>query len=204
MSDKAAKRLVVGITGATGVIYGVRLLEVLRELDVETHLVMSQWATRTLLHETTYQPDDVKRLASRCYAVQDMGAAISSGSFLTDGMIVAPCSMKSLAAIAHGFGENLLHRAADVTLKERRPLVIVPREAPLSQIHLENLLRLSRMGAIIFPPVPAFYHRPTSLDDVITYTVVRMLDQLGLHHRATDRWDGVMGTGSSRDSSTRE
>lgn len=198
---ESGRRLVVGITGATGVIFGVRLLEMLRELDVETHLVMSQWAVRTLLHETDYRVEDVKQLATATYPIQDMGAAISSGSFVTHGMIIAPCSMKSLAAIAHGFGENLLHRAADVTLKERRRLVIVPRETPLSEIHLENLLRLARMGAVIFPPVPAFYHRPRTLEDMVTYSVLRLLDQLGLHRDAEARWSGVMGTGQRPDPS---
>ena len=153
-------RLIVGITGATGSIYGVRVLERLREAGVETHLVISRWGARTLLHETPYSKEQVESLATQSYNPADMGAAISSGSFRTDGMIVAPCSAKTLGAIAHGFGDNLVHRAADVILKERRRLVLALREAPLSDIHLENMLKLSRMGAVVMPPVPAFYTLP--------------------------------------------
>jgi 4-hydroxy-3-polyprenylbenzoate decarboxylase len=153
-------RLIVGMTGATGAIYGVRLLERLREAGAETHLVISRWGARTLLHETSWSRERVEALASVTYAPADMGAAISSGSFRTDGMVIAPCSAKTLAAIAHGFGENLIHRAADVVLKERRRLVLAVREAPLSDIHLENMLKLSRMGAVILPPMPAFYNNP--------------------------------------------
>ena len=157
-------RLIVGITGATGVIYGVRLLERLRDAGVETHLVISRWGARTLLHETPYSREQVEALAHTTYAPGDMGAAISSGSFQTAGMIIAPCSAKTLAAIAHGFGDGLIHRAADVVLKERRKLLLAVREAPLSDIHLENMLKLSRMGAVILPPMPAFYNNPRSLD----------------------------------------
>src|SRR6187431_3677798 len=173
-------RVIVGITGATGAIYGVRLLERLRESGVETHLVISRWGSRTLLHETPYSREQVEALATVSYAPGDMGAAISSGSFRTDGMVIAPCSAKTLAAIAHGFGENLVHRAADVTLKERRPLVLMVREAPLSDIHLENMLKLSRSGAVILPPMPAFYTNPRTLDDIVDQTVSRVLDQFGL------------------------
>ena len=140
-------KIIVAITGATGAIYGVRILQRLREAGVETHLVISRWGARTLLHETPFSREHVESLATVTYAPADMGAAISSGSFRTDGMVIAPCSAKTLAAIAHGFGENLMHRAADVILKERRRLVLVVREAPLSDIHLENMLKLSRMGA---------------------------------------------------------
>jgi len=188
-------RLIVALSGATGSIYGVRLLEYLRDAGVETHLVISRWGVRTLLHETSYSKEQVEALATVAYAPGDMGAAISSGSFRTDGMIVAPCSAKTLAAIAHGVGENLIHRAADVILKERRTLVLAVREAPLSDIHLENMLRLSRMGAIVMPPVPAFYTRPQSLDDVVSHTVARLLDQFGIDAPGLARWTGEMGTG---------
>ena len=186
------KRLIIGLTGATGTIYGVRLLERLRELDVETHLVISRWAAHTLAHETPYSREHVESLATVVYPPGDMGAAISSGSFKTDGMIIAPCSAKTLAAIAHGFGDNLIHRAADVVLKERRRLLLAVREAPLSDIHLENMLKLSRMGAVILPPVPAFYNHPRTIDDVVDHTVARMLDSFGLEVRDAVRWAGDM------------
>jgi 4-hydroxy-3-polyprenylbenzoate decarboxylase len=185
------KRIIVGISGATGVVYGVRLLERLREAGVETHLVISRWGVRTLQHETSWTREAVESLAHSTYAPGDMGAAISSGSFRTDGMIVAPCSAKTLAAIATGTGDNLIHRAADVVLKERRRLVLVVRETPLSDIHLENMLKLSRMGAVILPPVPAFYTRPVTIDDVVEQTVSRVLDQFGLDSGAP-RWTGDM------------
>ena len=184
-------KLIVGLTGATGTIYGVRLLERLRELDVETHLVISRWGARTLSHETPYSREHVESLATVVYPPGDMGAAISSGSFKTDGMIVAPCSAKTLAAIAHGFGDNLIHRAADVILKERRRLLLAIREAPLSEIHLENMLKLSRMGVVISPPLPAFYTRPASIDDMVDHSVSRILDQIGIH-LDVNRWSGEM------------
>jgi 4-hydroxy-3-polyprenylbenzoate decarboxylase len=192
-------RLIVGMTGATGAIYGVRLLERLREAGAETHLVISRWGARTLLHETSWSRERVEALASVTYAPADMGAAISSGSFRTDGMVIAPCSAKTLAAIAHGFGENLIHRAADVVLKERRRLVLAVREAPLSDIHLENMLKLSRMGAVILPPMPAFYNNPRTVDDVIDYTVARILDQFGMQVESAMRWSGDMGVGRGSD-----
>jgi 4-hydroxy-3-polyprenylbenzoate decarboxylase len=186
-------RLIVGITGATGAIYGVRALERLRAQGVETHLVLSRWGVQTLLHETSYTREQVEALAHTTYAQGDMGAAISSGSFRTDGMLIAPCSAKSLAAIAHGFADNLIHRAADVVLKERRRLVLVVREAPLSDIHLENMLKLSRMGAVILPPMPAFYNKPQSVDEIVEHTVARMLDQFGVEVPGAVRWSGEMG-----------
>ena len=187
-------RLIVGITGATGIIYGIRLLERLREARVETHLVISRWGIRTLLHETAYSKEQVEALATVVYPANDMGAAISSGSFKTDGMIIAPCSAKTLAAIAHGYGDSLVHRAADVILKERRTLLLGVREAPLSEIHLENLRKLSRMGVVILPPVPAFYHLPTTLDEMVDHTVARMLDQFGIDVPGMPRWSGEMGS----------
>ena len=185
-------RIIVGITGATGIIYGVRLLERLRDARVETHLVISRWGGRTLQHETRYTREQVEALASESYKPDDLGAAISSGSFETAGMIVAPCSAKTLAAIAHGYGDNLIHRAADVVLKERRKLLLAVRETPLSDIHLENMLRLSRMGVVILPPMPAFYNHPTSIDDVVEHTVARMLDQFGVPAPNAARWAGNM------------
>lgn len=187
-------RIIVGISGATGAIYGVRLLERLRDAGVEAHLVISRWGLRTLVHETSWTRAQVEALAHASYSPGDMGAAISSGSFRTDGMIVAPCSAKTVGAIACGAGDNLIHRAADVMLKERRRLVLVVREAPLSQIHLENLLRLARAGATVFPPVPAFYTNPRTLDDVVDHTVSRVLDQFGIEIGAP-RWTGEMGVG---------
>ena len=188
-------RVIVAITGATGAIYGVRLLELLRKAAVETHLVISPWGRRTLVHETTFTVDHVQRLASVTYAANDQGAAISSGSFVTMGMAVVPCSMRTLAAVAHGLGDNLIHRAADVVLKERRKLLLAPREAPLSDIHLENMLKLSRMGVIICPPMPAFYQRPTSIDDIVNHNVVRMLDQFGIRLDAQGRWGEELALG---------
>jgi 4-hydroxy-3-polyprenylbenzoate decarboxylase len=189
-------RLIVGITGATGTILGVRLLERLREARVETHLIISRWGARTLAHETSYSLEDVENLATRVYPVNDQGASISSGSFLTDGMIIAPCSIRTLAAVAHGLADNLIHRAADVTMKEKRKLALMVREAPFHDIHLENMLKLSRMGVVIMPPVAAFYHRPQTLDDMIDHIVMRLLDQFGIHTSVADhRWDGVMMKG---------
>ena len=185
------RRLIVALTGASGTIIGVRLLEMLQGSGIETHLVMSRWAARTLVHETAYTPEQVQALAGVVHPLTDQGASISSGSFLTMGMIVAPCSVRTLAAIAHGLGDNLIHRAADVVLKERRRLVLAVREAPLSEIHLENMLKLSRMGVVICPPVPAFYTRPQSIDDLVNYSCARMLDQLGIHLDVR-RWSGAM------------
>lgn len=195
MTGQRTPRIVLGMTGATGAIYGVRLLERLRDAGAESHLVISRWGARTLLHETPYSREQVEALATVSYAPNDMGAAISSGSFKTDGMVIAPCSAKTLAAIAHGYGDNLIHRAADVILKERRRLVLVIREAPLSDIHLENLLKLSRMGAVVLPPMPAFYHHPRTIEDIVNHTVERVLDQFGLEVPGMERWAGEMAVG---------
>jgi 4-hydroxy-3-polyprenylbenzoate decarboxylase len=189
--SKPPRRLIVALTGASGSILGVRLLERLKTTDIETHLVMSRWGARTLVHETSYTPEQVQALASVVHPLTDQGASISSGSFLTIGMVVAPCSARTLAAIAHGIGDNLIHRAADVVLKERRKLVLAVREAPLSEIHLENMLKLSRMGVVICPPVPAFYTRPKSIDEMVDQTVSRILDQLGIH-LDSQPWEGEM------------
>jgi flavin prenyltransferase len=192
MPDPQFSRLIVGISGATGSLYGIRLLQALQGSDVETHLIVSRWGARTLIHETPYTLDEVQRMAACHYSPGDQGAPVSSGSFLTKGMVVAPCSMRTLAAIAHGQGEHLIHRAADVILKERRRLVLVVRETPLNDIHLENMLKLSRMGVVILPPVPAFYNRPQSIDEVVDQTVMRILDQFDIHLDLTRRWDGEM------------
>lgn len=181
-------KLVVGMTGATGAVVGIRLLQALQALGVETHLVLSQWARATIEMETDYTVREVRALADHVYGPKDQAAAISSGSFRTDGMVVAPCSMKTVAAIRIGYGDGLIARAADVTIKERRRLVLVPRETPLSEIHLDNLLSLSRMGAAIVPPMPAFYHRPTSVDELVDHSVARVLDQFDLELPGTRRW----------------
>lgn len=184
-------RIIVGITGASGSILGIRILQALRALNVETHLVISRWAKATLLQETSFTLKEAEELACVVHASDNQAAAISSGSFKTDGMVVAPCSMKTLAAIRTGYSDNLLCRAADVTLKERRKLVLVARESPLSEIHLENMLTLARMGVVIFPPVPAFYSLPKDLDDVVTQITGRVLDQFGLEAPGTQRWNGL-------------
>jgi 4-hydroxy-3-polyprenylbenzoate decarboxylase len=185
------KRLIVGITGASGAIYGVRILERLRDLPVETHLVASRWARVTIEHETDYSFNDVKRLADVVHSEDDQAATISSGSFLTEGMVIAPCSTKTLAAIANGFSYNLICRAADVVLKERRRLVVAVRETPLHRAHLKNMLALSEMGATVAPPVPAFYSKPTSLDEMVDQTVVRLLDQFDFRLESDSRWAGL-------------
>jgi flavin prenyltransferase len=185
------RRLIVGITGATGTIFGVRLLEMLRDTGIETHLVLSKWAARTLVEETPYTIEDVQRLATVVHPSTDQGASISSGSFVTMGMAIVPCSVRTLAAIAHGTADNLIHRAADVVLKERRRLVLAVREAPFNDIHLENMLKLSRMGAVICPPLPAFYNRPKTVDDLVDYSVLRLLDQFDVHLKMGSRWSGL-------------
>ena len=184
----ADQRLIVGISGASGVIYGVRLLQALKRLPVETHLVMTRTAEVALAHETDLKVSDVRRLADVAFRIDDLAAAISSGSYRTIGMIVAPCSMRSLGEIAHGITSNLLTRAADVVLKERRRLVLVARETPLHAIHLRNMVTLAEMGAIIAPPVPAFYNRPKTLNDVIDHTVGRVLDLFDLDTGMVKRW----------------
>lgn len=198
MGSEVDTRLIVGITGATGTIFGVRLLQMLYGSGVKTHLIMSKWASRTLVHETPYTPEQVQRMATHHYPPGDQGAAISSGSFLTLGMVIAPCTMRTMAAIANGLGDNLIHRAADVILKERRKLVLVVRESPFNDIHLENMLKLSRMGVVILPPVPAFYNRPQTLDDMINHIAMRVLDQFEIHLDVMNRWDGAMATDSQQ------
>ena len=194
INEAKPTRLIVGITGATGTIFGVRLLQMLDGSGVETHMVLSKWAARTLVHETDYSIEQVQNLAAYNYSLGDQGAAISSGSFVTLGMVMVPCSMRTLAAIANGLADNLIHRAADVILKERRKLVLVVRESPLHEIHLENMLKLSRMGVVILPPVPAFYNHPQNLDDMINHIAMRVLDQFDIHLDVMNRWDGTMLT----------
>jgi len=182
------KRLIVGISGATGAIYGIRLLEILTRSDVEAHLVITETAERTILMETSWKLKDVNSLAKVSYDVKNLGADISSGSFLAEGMVIIPCSIKSLSGIANSFNENLLIRAADVTLKERRKLVLVVRETPLHLGHIELMRQASRMGAILLPPVPAFYFHPKTMDDLINHTVGKVLDLFGIDHHLFNRW----------------
>ncbi|MET8615067.1 UbiX family flavin prenyltransferase [Streptomyces misionensis] len=186
-------RLVVAMTGATGAVIGIRLLEALRHLEVETHLVMSRWARATIALETEYTAREVSALATVNHGPQDQAAPISSGSYPTDGMVIVPCSMKTVAGIRAGFAQDLVGRAADVTLKEGRKLVMVARETPLSTIHLENLLALSRMGVTVLPPTPAFYNHPKDLDDVVDHITARTLDQFGLQLPGARRWSGLAG-----------
>lgn len=190
------KRLIVGMSGASGAVFGVRLLEASRPLAVETHLVMSRSAEVTLAHETDRKVADVRALADVHHSVKDVGAAPASGSFPADGMIVAPCSVRSMSEIATGVTSNLLTRAADVTLKERRPLVLLVRETPLHTGHLRAMLALSEIGAVIMPPVPAFYARPETIDDVVDHTVGRALDLFGIDAGLVRRW-GEPGNGDS-------
>ena len=193
MSEK--KRLVVGISGASGAIYGIRLLELLAETGIETHLVVSRAAKATIAAETGRTMAEVMSLASVAYAPDDIGAAISSGSFPTLGMIVAPCSMRSLAEIAQGMSASLLTRAADVVLKERRRLVLLVRETPLHSGHLRNMLAASDLGAIVAPPMPAFYNNPQSLEEMVDHTVGRVLDLFGIDCGRVRRWQGMRGSG---------
>ncbi|WP_188420026.1 UbiX family flavin prenyltransferase [Oxalicibacterium solurbis] len=186
------KRLIVAITGATGVIYGVRLLQALRAIaGVETHLLVSEAGVLNLHQELDLNRKDVEALADVTYNVRDIGAAIASGSFQSDGMIVAPCSMKTLAAVAHGFSDNLIARAADVTLKERRRLVLMVRETPFNLAHLRNMTAVTEMGGIIFPPLPGFYHRPASIEEMVDHTLGRVLDLFDLQHTLAPRWSGL-------------
>lgn len=185
-------KLVVGISGATGAIYGIRLLEVLRNVpDMESHLVISDAAKRTIEHETDWSVSEVEALATEVYDNADIGAAVASGSFSVDGMVVAPCSIKTMSALANSYNTNLMTRAGDVTMKERRPLVLVVRETPLHHGHLRQMMDLSQMGAIILPPVPAYYHLPKTLDDIINHTVGKILDCFHVEHRLFMRWRGM-------------
>ena len=188
MRGMPPRRMVVGISGASGVIYGVRLLQLLRKLEIETHLVMSRSAQVTLAHESDYNVADIRAMASVCHSNTDIGASISSGSFPTMGMIVAPCSIKTLAEISTGMTSGLLSRAADVTLKERRRLVLMVRETPLHLGHLRSMTAVTEAGAIVYPPVPAFYANPESLADMVDHTLGRVLDLYGLVSETVQRW----------------
>ena len=186
------KRLIIAITGATGVIYGIRLLQVLRDnADVETHLLISEAGMLNLHQELDMKRKNVEALADVVHNVRDVGASIASGSFQSDGMIIAPCSMKTLAAVAHGLSDNLITRAADVVLKERRRLVLMVRETPFNLAHLRNMTAVTEMGGIIFPPLPGFYHRPASIAEMVDHTVGRVLDLFDIPHALTPRWSGM-------------
>lgn len=185
------------MTGATGATLGVKALVALRQLNVETHLIISKWAEATLKHETDYTLSNLRALADHVHSIHDLAAPISSGSFLADGMIVIPCSVKTLSAISMGYCDDLISRAADVTLKERRRLVLVVRETPLTTIHLKNMLSATEAGAIIFPPVPAFYTKAGALDDIANHTVGRILDLFGLDTGGFPRWNGMNGVKGS-------
>lgn len=193
-SRSEARRLIVGITGATGTAYGVGLLRELRALKGwETHLVLTDAGVLNAHQELGLKRKDIERLADHAYHPKDIGAAIASGSFLTEGMVVAPCSMKTLAAVAHAHADDLVSRAADVVLKERRRLVILPRETPLNLAHLRNMVQVTEMGGIVFPPVPAFYAKPKTIDDLVAHTVRRVLDLFGIHSPKLARWSGIDG-----------
>jgi len=186
--------LIIGITGATGVIYGVRLLEVLSPMsDIETHLIISEAGEMAIRHEIDRNIEDLKKLASFSYDIGDIGARLTSGSFQRDGMIVAPCTVKTMSALANSYAENLLTRAGDVTLKERKKLVLLVRETPLHVGHIRNMERLCDMGAIIMPPVPAFYHKPETIQDIIDHTIGKTLDIFGIPHNLFKRWQGLIG-----------
>jgi len=184
-------KLLVGISGSSGVAYGVRFLEILKTLKIETHLIISKWAEECIKIETDKKPSYVKALAKYVYSNDDLAAKPSSGSFKIDGMVVIPCSMKTLASIANGYEDTLISRSASVMLKESRKLVLVPRETPLTAIHLSNMLRLARMGTVILPAMPGFYHRPKSIDELLNHIAGKILDQFGIEHEVFKRWTGV-------------
>jgi len=181
-------KLIVGITGSTGVIYGVRLLQVLKEKSVQTHLIMTEWAKKCLAMETDFTPDEVKSFATTISDEANMAASVSSGTHKIDGMIVIPCTMKTLSSIAVGYDETLIARAAGVTLKESRKLILVTRETPLTAINLENMLKLARLGVVILPPVPGFYTKPKTIDEIVDHTVGKCLDQFDIEHNLYKRW----------------
>jgi 2,5-furandicarboxylate decarboxylase 2 len=194
------KRLIVGITGATGAIYGIEILRILKTLrGWESHLVLTDAGALNAWHELKMRRKEIERLAAAAYHPKDIGASIASGSFLTEGMVIAPCSMKTLAAVAHAHADDLVSRAADVVLKERRRLVVVPRETPLNLAHLRNMAAATEMGAVVFPPVPAFYARPKSIGDMVAHSVARMLDLFGIHSPKLARWQGMKGSPAERD-----
>jgi len=189
--EKNYLRLVVGISGASGVIYGLRTLEILHSMKIETHVVLSQWGEKNIEIETDKTIEYVRSLATALYGNDSLAAPISSGSFLHSGMVIVPCSMKTLASIANGYDETLISRAAEVTLKESRLLVVVPRETPLSRIHLQNMLKLAEAGAVILPAMPGFYHKPTSLQDMVDHLVSKIIDQFNIRNNLSRRWGNV-------------
>ena len=194
------KRLIVGITGATGAIYGIALLKALKQVaGWESHLVLTDAGVLNVWHEHRMKRKDVERLAHVAYHPKDIAAAIASGSFITEGMVIAPCSMKTLAAVAHAHADDLVSRAADVVLKERRRLVLVPRETPLNLAHLRNMVAVTEMGGIVMPPMPAFYAMPKTLDDLVAHTVGRILDLFGVRTTKVKRWSGIKGNPSAPD-----
>ncbi len=182
-------RIVVGITGSSGVIYGIMLLRALEKFEIETHLVLSKWAEKNIEIETEENVNEIKKIANFVYDENNMAASISSGSFRTDGMAIIPCSMKTLSSIANGYDDNLISRAASVTIKENRKLVLVPRETPLSKIHISNMLKLAEIGVVILPAMPGFYHKPKSIDDLISHIIGKTLDQFGINNNMFTRWD---------------
>jgi len=183
-------RIVVAITGASGVVYGKRLLEVLSDKGIETHLIISKEAEEIIANELSSKKDDIEKLATHVYKMNDLLSPLSSGSFITDGMIIVPCSAKTLAGIANGYSDNLILRAAEVAIKQGRKLILVPRETPLSAIYLENMLKLARLGIVILPAMPAFYHNPKSIDELIDFIVGKILDSLNIEHNLFKRWTG--------------
>ena len=188
LKDTRNGRIVIGFSGASGIIYGIRLIEVLHSINIETYLIISEWAKKNIEIETDKTLEYVKSLSSVNYDNFKLDASISSGSFLHDGMVIVPCSMKSLSSIATGYDDTLISRAASVTLKESRKLIIVPRETPLSRIHLENMLKLQQAGAIILPAMPGFYHKPSTIEEIIDHLVGKILDQLNIKHDLFKRW----------------
>lgn len=191
------KRIIVGITGATGVIYGVRLLEVLNDLHIETHLILSESGKKNILIETGFEVGYIESLVHKVHSPSDMGASISSGSFRTDGMVIAPCTIKTLSAVANSYNENLIVRAADVVLKEKRRLILVVRETPFHKGHLQLMSKVADLGGVILPPIPAFYHSPATISDLINHTVGRILDMLGIEHFLFKRWEGIADKGEA-------
>lgn len=188
-------RLVIGISGASGAVYGIRALEILKNLDVETHLILTEAAQETILLETNWKIAEVERLATETHRIDDITSKLASGSYRTDGMAIIPCSMKTLSGVASGYADNLLLRAAGVALKERRPLVLVARETPLTLIDLENMANAARAGAIVLPAMPAFYHKPRTVDDLVNHVVGKALDLLGVEHGIAPQWEGPSASG---------
>lgn len=188
MAETRHDKIVIGFSGASGIIYGIRLIEVLHSMSIETYLIISEWAKKNIVIETDKTLEYVKSLSSVNYDNFRLDASVSSGSFLHNGMVIVPCSMKSLSSIANGYDDTLISRAASVTLKESRKLIIVPRETPLSRIHLENMIKLQQAGAIILPAMPGFYHRPSTIEEIVDHLVGKILDQLNIEHDLFKRW----------------